>query len=318
MSSLRGHEPMALSTLPYDTAQTALTAAIVFANDAGSPAGISGSVLNATTNPAVIPALQERYRYLQQRLISDGVDTFTKDGVVFGLSPSASSNPRIPSLLKYSGYFNGQVWVGPNVTAPVWDPTVTYTQQMTVTYLTTYYVAQPNSGTNLNQNPSTSPTFWAPFTNLGPCLPADLIKPLEIWECQTGGNQWYPMTQNPDSLNVSNIGPRHRAWIFENDTLVLPPSSQTEDLKIKYIAMAPDIGELGTIIYPRGCATALALLLLDQFSGGRGGPMAETFKARAEEAIGQLTNQTIRKMSYVTIVRRPFRGRGRSAWRNDF
>jgi hypothetical protein len=45
-------------------------------------------------------------------------------------------------------------------------------------------------------------------------------------------------------------------------------------------------------------------------AGARGGPMAQIFKARAEEAINQIINQTVRKQAYSQFVRRPYRGRG--------
>lgn len=357
---------------PYDTAQTALTDAIIFANDAGSPAGLSGNILNPSTNPAVLPALQERYRYIQQRLISSGVDTFTKEAVVYNLPASASSNPQIKMRLTYNGYWNGQVWVGPYVTAPTWSSTVTYTGGQSVVYSGTYYVlnvasslnqepddnlgiwgvfdpqnigaaawsalttytqgqqvvynnsyytAQPNAVANLNMVPDQSPLFWARFAVPGPALPSDMIKPLELWEVQfgtiTGG--WVPMKQVPDALNPSIIQPRFRQWGFSNDELVLPGASYNNNLRIKYIAAAPDIESLATYIYPRGISTALALLLLDQLSGARGGPMAAIFKERAEEAISQIINQTVRKQAYAQFVRRPYRsgGAGR-ATRSEF
>jgi hypothetical protein len=358
---------------PYDTAQTALTDAIIFANDAGSPAGLSGNILNPDTNPAVLPALQERYRYLQQRLISSGVDTFTKEAVVYDLLATTSSNPQIKMRLTYNGYWNGQYWTGPYVTAPTWSSSVTYTAGMTVVYSGVYYVlvaassldqepdqnlgiwavftpgtltvaawssgttytqgqqvsygnsyytAQPNSTANTNKVPDQSPLFWARFAVPGAALPADLIKPLECWEVQygtiTGG--WIPMQQVPDALNPSLIQPRFRQWGFANDELILPGASYNNNLRIKYIAAAPDITTLDTYIYPRGVSTALALLLLDQLSGARGGPMAQIFKERAEEAISQIINQTVRKQAYAQFVRRPYRGNGlgHRATRSEF
>jgi len=360
---------------PYDTANTALTQAIVFANDAGSPAGIAGNVLNPSTNPAVMPALLERYRYIQARLISEGVDFYTKEAVVYALPPTATSNPQIKMQLTYNGFWNGQVWSGPYVTAPTWSAvtiytvgqtvqdshdsnyyvlnaasslnqepyknlgiwtqfspgtitvaawsaTTTYTQGQQVAYKNSYYVAQPNASANLNMIPDQSPLFWAEFAVPGPALPADLIKPLELWEVQygtiTGG--WVPLKQAPDSLNPSIIQPRFRQWIFSHDRIVLPGASYTNNLRIRYLAQAPDITSLNTIIYPRGVSTALAFLTLDMLAGARGGPMAQVFKQRGEEAINQLINQTSRKMAYSQFVRRPYRGNGlgHRATRSEF
>lgn len=300
-----------LPTSPYDTANDALTDAIIFANDAGSPNGISGNLLNPGTNPAVLPALKERYRYLQQRLISSGVDTFTKEAVVYNLTQTQSSNPRVRMFLTYNGYWDGAVWAGPNISAPGWSSGTTYTQGMTVSYGSSYYVAQPNAGTNLDKEPDSNPTFWAVFSVIGPALPADLLKPLELWEVQSGTQTggWVPMKQVPDAINVSLIQPRFQQWGFASDRIILPGASFTNDLRIKYLAVAPDITTLETVIYPRACSTALALLLLDQLSMSRGGPMAALFKSRAEEAISQIINQTVRKQAYAQFVRAPYRGR---------
>jgi hypothetical protein len=303
---------MAIRTSPYDTAQDALNAAIVFANDAGSPAGMSGNVLNPNRNPAVLPALQERYRYLQQRWISGGVDTFTKDSIVYALPLPATSNPSILMELTYNGFYNGQVWCGPNITAPAWSSSVTYQQDQTVTFGSTYYVALPNNQNNLNQTPDTSPSFWSPFNNLGPTLPADLIKPLEIYERFSGGNRWVRMTSLPDSLNGTRIQPRYGSWLFENDRMFLPGNSQVSDLKIKYLCMAPDINSLNSPLMVRNCRTALAYLVLAALAAGRGGAQADYFDNKAEQAINQVINQTARKQLYQTFNRQLFRGpRGR-------
>jgi hypothetical protein len=298
---------LSVQTTPYQTAQDALNIAILASNDGGGPLGMAGNVLNPTNNPQVLPAFQENWVYLQQRLISCGVDTFTKTEPVFRLGASMNGNPRVNMLLTYNGYFNGVVWTGPNVTAPLWSSTVTYTQQMTVTYGNTYYVALPNNGTNLNREPDTATTFWAPFNNIGPCLPPDLVKPLEIQESQAGNNYWVPMKQNPDSLTSDNLQTRFGRWIFENDKLILPPCSQANDLLIKYLAMAPPIIGWNSPLMVRDCARALAFLVLVDLAGGRGGPMADSYKAKAEEAINQILNQTVRKMAYSSFQRMPFR-----------
>lgn len=307
--------------LPYDTARDALNSAIIFADDGGSPAGMAGNILNPSVNPQVIPALQERWRYLQHRLISAGVDTFTKDQIVFALPPSGSGNARNVVILTYQGFFDGLIWhyVTP---AAAWDAGASYTAYSVsppavaslVAFNNTQYMAIQNS---TGKRPDIETSYWVQFTNVGMALPSDLVKPLEAWECASGGNAWTAMTQAPDSLPTHRpIQPRFDQWAFQNDRMVFLPSSQTNDIRIKYLAIQPDIFDLDSPLYVRGCVTALALLVLDQIAGARGGPMADTFKARAEEAINQLINQTVRKMSYAQYVRQPFRG-GRASARNS-
>jgi hypothetical protein len=302
---------MPVQTTPYSTAQDALNFAIIASNDGGGPLGMAGNVLNTTSNPQVLPAFQNNWIYLQQRLISCGVDTFTKTEVVFNLPASGTSNAGVPMILTYNGYFNGVVWSGPNVTAPLWNSGNTYTQQMTVTFNNTFYVALPNNGTNLNQEPDTATTFWAPFNNIGPTLPPDLVKPLECWSQMPGNGFWTPMKQLPDSITVWNVQQRFDRWLFENDKLILPGCTQDQNLKMKYLAMAPPIATWNSPLMVRGCERALGYLVLADLSGGRGGPMADVYKAKAEEAINQILNQTVRKQAYASYVRQPFRGSGR-------
>jgi hypothetical protein len=302
---------MPTATTPYQTAQDALNLAIFASNDGNGPNGMEGNVLNPEGNPEVFPAFQEMWVYLQQRLISSGCDEMTTTEVVFNLPASMSSNPGIPMILTYNGYFNGVVWTGPNVTAPLWASGTTYTQGQTVTFNNIYYVALPSNATNLNQEPDTATTFWAPFNNLGPTLPANLVKPLECWSQSPANNMWVQMKQNPDSITVFNLQQRFDRWIFENDRMYLPPCTQAQNLKIKFLGIKPPIAGWDSPLMVRNCAHALAYLVLNELSGARGGGV--DYKGKAEEAISQILNGTVRKMAYSSFVRAPFRGRSRGA-----
>lgn len=296
-----------VQTTPYQTALDSLNIAITASNDGGGPNGMAGNVLNTTNNPQVLPSFQNNWVYLQQRLISCGCDEMTQTEVVFNLGPSVTTNPNVPMILTYNGYFNGVVWTGPNVTAPLWNSGVTYTQQMTVTFNDVFYTALPNNGTNLNQEPDTATTFWAPFNNLGPTLPANLVKPLECWSQNPANNIWTPMIQEPDSLDFWNLQQRFDRWIFENDKMILPPCTQNQNLKIKFLGMKPPIASWNSPLMIRNSGRALAFLVLFDLAGGRGGSMADSYKQKAEEAINQILNGTVRKMAYSSFVRLPFR-----------
>src|SRR5580658_4868802 len=50
-------------------------------------------------------------------------------------------------------------------------------------------------------------------------LPADMLKPLEVWERQTGNNLWVPMRQAADSISTRVIKPFFSIWDYEADTL---------------------------------------------------------------------------------------------------
>jgi hypothetical protein len=85
------------------------------------------------------------------------------------------------------------------------------------------------------------------------------------------------------------------------------------DILLTYLAMAPPIATLQSPLMVPGVARALGLQVLYVLSGGRGGPMADTYKVWAEEAINQILNQTVRKQAYSNFERPPYRGgrRGR-------
>lgn len=300
---------MATGTSPYQTAQDALNIAIFASNDGNGPNGMEGNVLNPNSNPEVFDAFQAMWVYLQQRLISGGCDEMTQTEIVFDLPASMISNPGVPMVLSYNGYFNGLVWTGPNVTAPLWLDDVTYTQGQTVNFNNSYYVALPSNASNLNQEPDTATTFWAPFNNLGPTFPANMVKPLECWSQNPANNSWNLMDQNPDSITVGNLQQRFDRWLLENDRMYLPPCTQAQNLKIKYLGMKPPIAGWDSPLLVRNCGHALAYLVLNELSGGRGGTMGGDYKAKAEEAISQILNGTVRKMAYSSFVRRPFRGR---------
>jgi hypothetical protein len=306
-----------LATLPYPLLQSALNIAIAMANDAGSPAGLSGSIYNPETNPAVIPMFQNRYQFIQQQLISAGADTFDRWSVVMGCPASATADIGTPMELTYNGFYNGVTFVGPNISASAWNASLLYVQGNVVVYGTNVYIALTNAAQNINQNPSTSPTFWSPFDLIGPALPPDLLKPLEIFERISGTTgPWAPMRQAPDEIGSRQISQRFGVWSFVNDRLLLPPANQTIDLRIHYIHKLPDISSVESPLMIVGCETTLALLFLDAMTIGRGGEEANIFKERATESLNLLINQTVRKMAFSSYTRKPFRssrnrGRGR-------
>lgn len=101
-----------VATTPYPTAELVLQNARAMCNDAAL--SIAGSVL-ADSQPYVFPMLEERYEYLQDRLMAAGVNTFSKYAVVEGLLPSAlPGDPTTQVQLSYLGYFDGVNQYGPD------------------------------------------------------------------------------------------------------------------------------------------------------------------------------------------------------------
>lgn len=150
-------------------------------------------------------------------------------------------------------------------------------------------------------------------------LPADLIKPLELWECVTGNNYWSPMKPVSDSISSRPTSNRFGVWDFAQDTLILPGSSQTEDLKLKYLLYAPDLTGPNSLAYVVHCQTALANRVVETVSKMLGGvEMAQIFQKDGDKAVDMIVNRTARREAYQSFRRIPFRGRGRGRGRGAY
>lgn len=248
---------------PYDTAESILETARSISNDAATSNGLAGDIL-ADSQPYVFPILNKCYRDLQDDLISDGVETFSKYGEIDGITPTRAPNQRTLVTISFSGYFDGSVL----------NPAIT--------------------------------------------LPGDLLKPLELWQCPAGMQAWFPMRQAPDSISSRNAAPLPGVWDFENDVLLLPGSTQTYDLNLKYLCYAPDLTDGDSTVYVLRCQTALANMVVAAVSKMLGGvQMAAVFAADAKAAKDKITNRTARKEAYTSFQRIPFRSR-RQSWRGRF
>src|SRR5271156_6790534 len=95
-----------VGTTPFDTTGYVLQQAIIKSGDSAGPAGLAGDILNPS-KPSVIPQLNTLYRELQDRLITFGVETFTKYWEIIGIPPAATTNPSVQVYLNFVGYFNG-------------------------------------------------------------------------------------------------------------------------------------------------------------------------------------------------------------------
>lgn len=148
-------------------------------------------------------------------------------------------------------------------------------------------------------------------TNEDISLPPDLIKPLELWESISGQQFWNPMRQAADSLSSRPTQSRFGVWDYQNDVLILPGSSQYNDLKLKYLCYAPDLTGPDSVVYIVHAQDALANMLVSAVSKSLGGlEMAKVFDGDANKAIDAIINRTARKESYMSYNRIPFRARG--------
>ena len=153
-------------------------------------------------------------------------------------------------------------------------------------------------------------------------LPGDLLQPLECWECPTGTNlTWLPMKQAPDQLFVQVPSNRFQQWGWWDNKLWIPQCTVENDLRIRYLAYAPDITDGTTVLAIAHSKTALAYRIAAVASMARGGvEMSEVYLQSAQRAEARISSRTARREDYSRFVRKPFRGgyrgegRGRGMW----
>lgn len=144
-------------------------------------------------------------------------------------------------------------------------------------------------------------------------LPPDMLKPLELWQRQTGNNYWIPMKCVSDAIETRPIVPFMNVWDFQNDKLYVPAFSQSNDIKLKYLCYAPDITDVNSPVLIARCQSALSYRMASETAKTRGGlEMAAVWAKDADNFEAAIVNRTARKESYQAFFRKPFRNSSRS------
>jgi len=160
---------------------------------------------------------------------------------------------------------------------------------------------------------------WVPpFASI---LPQDMICPLKMWERQTRSNaQFVPMEQSVESLPDCRKGPYNTFWYWENDTLYMPGSIYSMDLKFEYAAYLPDFAANpdGSVIGNQPVPVMRALNPLAWYfcaeaAEGRDDMDKDVFIAKAEKACRNLFNREVAMKQ-----RRPVSRRGFSSHRQSY
>lgn len=156
---------------------------------------------------------------------------------------------------------------------------------------------------------------------LTPFLPSDFISPLRLWERPSVAigsvnfNRLSPMHPAPNGLRSKPKGSRNTYWDWRGDGLYFAGSLIQMDLRVRYSSYLPDIvqsqGGFGSTPVPiLGSGDALAYYAAAEFVNPRGGIMGQTFEAKGDVAVDQLTN-TFAKMQQRSSFSRKSWGRGR-------
>ena len=161
-----------------------------------------------------------------------------------------------------------------------------------------------------------------------PVLPPDFTYPLKVWERWSGQN--LPFPQEPMEMMLEGLpdfGPKvtwNRACDWREDSLYMPGSLMTMDLRFRYVSFLPDIVDNAPSagrwfqqpvpIY--NCLDAMAWYIVFEIAAARLQPGDEVdvegLRGKAESAAKQIFNRDQRLRQRVTVTRQPLSGRGNS------
>lgn len=153
------------------------------------------------------------------------------------------------------------------------------------------------------------PTIWP--------LPQNMILPLRVSERITGSQtRWSPMAMAKDELPAQYKTAYNQCWLWENNTLYMPGSTYSMDLRMELAIYLPDFATVGAVQWYQQpvtmvrAKTALAYFIAAEVDDARETP-AGTFRQMAQQAARQIFNLEVSQKQRVPTQRRPYSNNGR-------
>lgn len=148
--------------------------------------------------------------------------------------------------------------------------------------------------------------------SLTPQLPTDLICPTDLFERQT--NSTTPVGPPMRNRNNGLLGRQQstflKDWQWLSDRIQLIGALQIQDLKIAGEKALPKVASPNDIVPIRGVLNAAAYYSALAFTESRGGVIAPSWKARADEEVFSMVQSSSRRKQHKQVRRRPFSDRG--------
>ena len=145
-------------------------------------------------------------------------------------------------------------------------------------------------------------------------LPQNMILPLRVSERVTGYNsKTQPMEMAKDQLPQTRKGPYNGYWLWENNTLYMPGSIYSMDLRMELAIYMPDFLTDGVgpwyqkPVPVMRAKTALAYFICDEVVQARE-DLAGSFTEKAQQAARQIYNIEVSQKQRVPTQRRPYSG----------
>jgi len=161
-----------------------------------------------------------------------------------------------------------------------------------------------------------------------PVLPADLVFPVKLWERQSGSNSGFALMENIlDGLPSVVKSGRNRYWEWRADSIYLPGSLASMDLRIAYTR---DLGDFAdNYPYPgfqwfqqpvplMRALDSFAYFICAEAADAREGLDGALFRQKGESAARIFMNRDISRTQRVNVRRRSRSGRLEGWGSGDF
>jgi hypothetical protein len=157
-----------------------------------------------------------------------------------------------------------------------------------------------------------------------PALPDDLIEIRQLWESESGQDNWIPMTKKeyiPQYLLEQNVS-GFLVWAWRGQKIHVPAAIQDNDLKIDYIRSIFQtpllIANINVPLPDKNIKSFLAYRTASLCSMfiGENPTRADVLGAGAQDAWGRLLNIHNKGKQSITVRHRPFRAsyKSRVSW----
>jgi len=148
-----------------------------------------------------------------------------------------------------------------------------------------------------------------------PQLPTDLLVPLRIWERQTGSSEpFLPMVQRKDGLPSETQQARLRYWEWRTDGIIFLGATQSNDIRVRYESVLPDVVQGSDTIQLRGAQDTIAFFAAALAAQSRGSPQAAVFEAAGDEALRKILVRGTRRQQHAMHRRRPYGWRSQNVF----
>ncbi|HUJ40844.1 MAG TPA: hypothetical protein VLW54_09880 [Candidatus Acidoferrales bacterium] len=148
-----------------------------------------------------------------------------------------------------------------------------------------------------------------------PQLPTDMLVPVRLWERQTGSSEpFLPMYQRKDGLPSETQQERLRYWEWRTDGIIFLGATQSNDIRLRYESVLPDVAQGSDTLQLRGAQDAIAFYAAALAAQSRGSPFAGQLASAGDQALRKILVRGTRRQQHSMHRRRPYGWRSQNVF----